>query len=165
MAIQLCFRSRPLLLDLIKIGKMRAILFVLVWITLLAVSTSQEETATYMPDPNVRYPSSHQPSLDGEPTMTPDFDIEKDLSPEDQALIDEANGFLSPDEKEKYCNDWRPDNEKEPDYTASNDSAEVAARKLSIRERLADLDRRVAHTHGRRLCHWDPRSKCGCLEW
>lgn len=148
---------------------MRAILFVLAWITLFAVSYAQEERETYAPDPNVPYPSSHQASLDGERTYTEEFDIRKDLSPEDQAIIDEAEGFLSPDELQKYCNDWHPDQDVEADFAlesaAGNVSSEVLARKLSIRQRLADLDNRVAYTHGRRLCAWVARSSCGCITW
>ena len=52
--------------------------------------SSHEARGLAAPDPSIKYPSSDQRSLSGPPTWKDDFDIETDLSPEDRALIEEA---------------------------------------------------------------------------
>ena len=145
--------------------------------------SSHEARGLAAPDPSIKYPSSDQRSLSGPPTWKDDFDIETDLSPEDRALIEEAEENLTPSEQQMFCDDWKPDvagvdqEEQAPDFLDDGSpseeqapaqvlSQEETARKLSIRERLADLDNRVQHVYGRRLCAWKARTSCPqCLMW
>lgn len=138
----------------------------------------QGVVSNYYDAAKIMYPSSDAGLLAGPRAWLNDFSRE-DLAPADQRLLDDADNFLTPKEKEEWCNDWKPDTEDDetdvamPLSTTGNDSVEEGrhlsdderARKLSIRERLADLDNRVKHVHGRRLCSWVGRNSCGCLAW
>ena len=139
----------------------------------------QGVVSNYYDDAKIMYPSSDAGLLEGPRAWLNEFSLE-DLAPKDRALLEEANDFLTPREKEEWCSDWKPDTEDTevdmpPFTTTGNDSGveeehlslseNDKARKLSIRERLADLDNRVQHVHGRRLCSWTGRDSCGCLAW
>ena len=117
--------------------------------------------------------SSSETALASEPSFTYDFDFEKDLSPEDRALLEETNGFIS--DGADGCSDWEKDpSEDESSSTSSTDATTSSTyantssegrRSLSadVAARLSDLASRVQHVHGRRLCHWEAASSCGCV--
>ena len=140
---------------------MRAIILISILLSLLNfVFSVNAEGLPY-------YPSSDPDRLSGNPSFTYDFDVSKDLSPADQRLLVEAEDFLSDDEKEKFCNDWRDDPGDPYANLTANSEEDSDRRKLTqdIRQRLSELESRVVHTHGRRLCSWKAASGCGCLRW
>ena len=69
-----------------------AIFLILVCIALLQGVLSEDLTDRRK---ELGFLSSSEIALAGEPSFTYDFDFEKDLSPEDRALVEEADGFIS----------------------------------------------------------------------